>query len=181
MVDTKQIRKDLKKMLGYNARQVSVSGKNGNVTFTIRDEGVDIEKVQNFGGRYERVMRDEITQCILCGGNTFVDVRFSEQINKIFNEKYSEIIEKEINTINGNHFCRIGNWLVSPDQRYKGWFEARKDGDDFINVTSSNSEGLSNQICKHGGIIFEFEEKKSRGTEIIFEKIEFGGNEMTLI
>ena len=91
MANIKEIRKELKSTLGYNARQVSVSSKHySNIVFTIRNAEVDKKAVQEFADNYEKVDRCPVTYEILSGGNTFVEVRVAEDVLDVWAEKYIE-------------------------------------------------------------------------------------------
>ena len=172
MQNVKQIRRDMKTEIGYNSKQVSVSCKRGNVSFTIRDENINSEKVKEFSYQYENISRDYATGCILSGGNTFVDVKFAKNLNDVFDKKYEKIIEERIKSIKtDSDLVEIGNWTIGNDWQCRGMFIARKDK---IRVSGSNSEQLSNQICKNGGIVFKNEKP-------ICDVVEFAGNIMTLI
>lgn len=94
MVDTKEIRKQLKAELGYNAKQVSVKNRDYlELVFTIRDADVEISKVKEFASQFEHIRRDYASGEILSGGNTFVDVKLSDEVRAQLEEKYLPIVE----------------------------------------------------------------------------------------
>ena len=81
MADTKAIRAELKKVLGYNSRQVSVRMRHySNIVFTIRTADIKKAEIKEFASQYESYQRDHATGEILCGGNTFVDVQYSDEV-----------------------------------------------------------------------------------------------------
>jgi len=84
MNDPKEIRQQLKAELGFNARQVSLRAeRHGTLTFTIRDTNVsfdDVLDIREFASKFERIHRCEITHEILSGGNTFVYVRMTDEV-----------------------------------------------------------------------------------------------------
>lgn len=101
-MDSKQIRAELKKELGYNARQVSVRQSHGSIVFTVRDSSVDVEAVKTFGSRFESISRDYATGCILRGGNTFVNVRLSDAVKNEFKAAWLPALEAAAQKIEGN-------------------------------------------------------------------------------
>ena len=84
MNDPKEIRQQLKAELGFNSRQVSLRAeRHGTLTFTIRDTNVsfdDVLNIREFASKFERIHRCEITHDILSGGNTFVYVRMTTEV-----------------------------------------------------------------------------------------------------
>lgn len=81
--------KKMKNTTGYNSRQVSVkfSGVSG-INFMIKDENVSIETIQKFANGYEKIDRCHVSGEVLQGGNTFVFVEYSENVQRFFIEKY---------------------------------------------------------------------------------------------
>lgn len=77
--DTKKAVQTLIKKLGYNNRQASVSIKRGSteamVIVTVRDASVNFETLREQAETLDTVSRDERTQEILAGGNTYIHVR----------------------------------------------------------------------------------------------------------
>jgi hypothetical protein len=99
MTDIKEIRKNLKAKLGYNARKVSVSQKGSTIKFTIRNEEVDYTKLKEFTQSCESISYDEATQCILRGGNTFTRIDFTEEVRESMTAKYLEAVEAAISKL----------------------------------------------------------------------------------
>lgn len=96
MKNSNEIQSLLKSRLGYNRTQVSVSAKHSCITFTVRKKDVDFKKVEEFGNQFENIYRCEATGEILSGGNTFVDVRFSEEVKNEIKQDFIEVCEKAI-------------------------------------------------------------------------------------
>jgi len=96
MINTKEIRKQMKKELGYNAKQVSVGSKNGNCTFTIRDAKVNKGKVKEFANNFEKIDRCQMTGEILLGGNTFVNVYSTDEVKNVWAAKYIDTIKAAV-------------------------------------------------------------------------------------
>lgn len=79
-----EIRKQLK-ALGWSSRQVSV--RTERVTYsssaircTIKSAEVDKTKVEEIALRYRQVSRDHMTGEILLGGNTYIDVEYTDEV-----------------------------------------------------------------------------------------------------
>jgi len=81
MKDVKEIRKQLKSVLGYNAKQVSIRKRHYTaLVFTVRDASVNVEKVKKFAKDFEKIDYCQYTGEILSGGNTYVEVELSEGV-----------------------------------------------------------------------------------------------------
>ena len=74
------------KAAGYGAKQVTVRDDGSNthtsLRLTIRDAAVSISHVEAIAGAFERIHRCHATGEILSGGNTFVDVNYTDVIVK---------------------------------------------------------------------------------------------------
>lgn len=80
MNEAREIRQALKVELGLNARMVGVSQRYpGAVSVTIKVP-VGIERVRDVAERWKSVDRCEYTHEILCGGNTFVNVKYEDGV-----------------------------------------------------------------------------------------------------
>ena len=101
-MDSKQIRQEMKKTLGYNARQVTVKQSHYSIVFTVRDSAVDVQAVKSFGRNFESISRDHATGCILRGGNTFVEVRLSDAVEAEFKTAWLPALEEAAQKIEGN-------------------------------------------------------------------------------
>ncbi|KAB1437313.1 hypothetical protein [Pseudodesulfovibrio senegalensis] len=146
-MDTKQIRKELKSALGYNARQVSVKRDGSSITFTVRDSSVHIEAVKQFGEQFEVIRRDEYTQCILRGGNTFVNVRLSEAVKNEFKKKWLPVLEEVAPKIDGSCLEKIPgtDFLMGKDYRYHDCYALW--GNDHI-VSAVNLDYLAVELAQ---------------------------------
>ena len=137
MMDTRMIRERIKKELGYNARQVSVRqhpcGYSDSFTFTVRDATVDIKKVEAFAHQFESIRRDEYTQEILSGANTYVNTRTTESVDAIHAAQYIEAVKNAIVNLEkeseNNRLCLVGNteycvgWEEWSDRKvYSLWY-----------------------------------------------------------
>ena len=65
---------------GFNARKVTVRHPHCTMHVTIRDASVSLTEVTAIAGTFESVSRDHATGEILCGGNTFVDVKYDDAL-----------------------------------------------------------------------------------------------------
>jgi len=68
------------KAAGHNARRVTVRHDHSTLRVTIRDAGVSLSTVQAIADSFETVRRCQVTGEILCGGNTYVDVRYLPEL-----------------------------------------------------------------------------------------------------
>lgn len=69
------------KVAGFNARQVSVKDRSyGDIKVTVRDVTVAISKVEAICASFENVRRCEGSGEILLGGNTYVEVRYADDV-----------------------------------------------------------------------------------------------------
>src|ERR1044071_1145202 len=66
------------KSAGLNARQVTVRYPHSTLYVTIRDTSVSLTRVTAIAEAFESVSRDHKTGEILCGGNTFVQVKYDD-------------------------------------------------------------------------------------------------------
>jgi len=119
-MDTKQIRKQMKEEIGYNARQVTVKQSHSSIVFTVRDHSVNVETVKTFSKQFENVRYDEYTQCILRGGNTFVDVRLSSAVKDAFKAAWLPALEEAAAKVRARTLEEIPGtnfWLGHDDNR----------------------------------------------------------------
>lgn len=117
MTETKEIRKQLKETLGYNAKQVSVRQSRSQITFTIRDAAVNKKAVIEFGNNFESISRDYATGEILCGGNTFVNVVYADTVRKELVDTVIEQVKKAVAKITDNYLIPVEgtNFTVGRD------------------------------------------------------------------
>jgi len=74
-----EIRSQLK-TLGYGARDVSVRSDHNSIDITIRRNGLKVKAIRDIANSAERIDRCEASGEILSGGNTYVFVRFSDDV-----------------------------------------------------------------------------------------------------
>lgn len=65
---------------GFTQRQVTAREDHSMLRVTVRDEAVSLAKVRSIVADLENVRYDQATGEILAGGNTFLDVRYTEDI-----------------------------------------------------------------------------------------------------
>lgn len=96
MLTSKEIKKSIVN-LGYKASEISVRQQNGgyNETFYIKLKSpyIDINKVNKVVAKYQSYEIDERTGEILAGGNTFIFVRYEDNI-------FNEVIQKHLTNAN---------------------------------------------------------------------------------
>jgi len=68
------------KAAGFNARRATVRHDHSTLRVTIRDAGASLSSVKAIADRYRSVRYCEATGEILCGGNTFVEVRYMSEL-----------------------------------------------------------------------------------------------------
>jgi hypothetical protein len=68
------------KAAGFNARRVTVRQNHSTLDVTIRDAWASLSEVKAIADKFRVVHRCQATGEILCGGNTFVDVRYTDEL-----------------------------------------------------------------------------------------------------
>jgi hypothetical protein len=68
------------KLSGFNSRRVTVRHDHSTLRVTIRDASAARSKVQAIADQFVSIRRCEATGEILCGGNTFVDVSYTDAL-----------------------------------------------------------------------------------------------------
>ena len=68
------------KAAGFNARRVTVRQNHSTLYVTIRDAWTSLTQVKAIADKFEVVRRCEASGEILCGGNIFVDVRYTDEL-----------------------------------------------------------------------------------------------------
>jgi hypothetical protein len=68
------------KTAGLNGRRVTVRHDHNTLRVTIRDASVSLSKVKEIADQFVSIRRCEATGEILCGGNTFVDVSYTDAL-----------------------------------------------------------------------------------------------------
>jgi hypothetical protein len=70
------------KAAGFNARRVTVRQNHSTLYVTIRDAWTSLTQVKAIADKFEVVRRCEASGEILCGGNIFVNVRYTDELVK---------------------------------------------------------------------------------------------------
>lgn len=65
---------------GFNARCVTIRQSHSSLHVTIRDASASLSKVKAIADKFSVVRHCEATGEILCGGNTFVNVAYSDDL-----------------------------------------------------------------------------------------------------
>lgn len=68
------------KAAGFNTRHVTVRQSHSTLYVAIRDAWASLTKVKAIADKFRVVHRCEATGEILCGGNTFVDVCYADEL-----------------------------------------------------------------------------------------------------
>lgn len=74
-----EIRSQLK-TLGYGARDVSVRSDHNSIDITIRRNGLKVKAIRDIANSAEKIDRCAYSGEILSGGNTYVFIRFSDDV-----------------------------------------------------------------------------------------------------
>lgn len=74
-----EIRNQLK-TLGYTSRDVSVRSDHSSLDITIRRSGLNVKAIRDIAESFENIRRCEASGEILSGGNTYVFIRFSDDV-----------------------------------------------------------------------------------------------------
>lgn len=96
MLTSKEIKKSIVN-LGYKASEISVRQQNGGYSeafyITLKSPYIDINKVNRTVAKYQCYEIEERTGEILAGGNTFIFVRYEDNI-------FNEVIQKYLTNAN---------------------------------------------------------------------------------
>ena len=74
-----EIRSQLK-TLGYTSRDVSVRSDHNSLDITIRRNGLKVKAIRDIANGAEKIDRCDFSGEILSGGNTYVFIRFSDDV-----------------------------------------------------------------------------------------------------
>ena len=92
------IKNEIKSATGCKARDISVRTSSSSIRVEIKSPFINIKDVEEVVNKYESISRDEYTGEILCGGNTFVFVSYSDdvfsEVAEDFEEEAEAIIEE---------------------------------------------------------------------------------------
>lgn len=92
----KELRSKLKE-IGYNRNMVSVTSDYDSINVTVKSIEVDFKKVEKLANSYESFRTDERTGEILLGGNTYVNVKYSDTLKDELKNKYMSKAEEIAN------------------------------------------------------------------------------------
>jgi hypothetical protein len=82
------------KTAGYNRNQVTVAYPHSTLRVTIRDASIPKSAIKAIAGAFEHVDRDYMTGEILCGGNTFVTVEYTDEILRTLAQPIAAELER---------------------------------------------------------------------------------------
>lgn len=145
--------KNMKKVTGYNSRQVSVSMKRSSIRFTIRDGNVSLKTLKEFAETYEKIDRCPVSNEVLQGGNTFVFITYSEKVKQVFVSTYEKAVKtaiEELKTLKEHQLADIKGTNCCIGTAFNGC--------DFILYSDSFS---SRQFSSIDSICVHIAEKKS--------------------
>lgn len=108
------------KAAGFNTRQVSVKDRNyGDIKVTVRDVTVPLSVVAELVKSHENVRRDESTGETLCGGNTYVEVRYDETLV----EPVAAAVAALIRSAKAGHRVQLAGGFTATRFDDQPWFE----------------------------------------------------------
>ena len=152
MRTTKEIRSALKTKLGYNSRQVSVKERPGGLswsfTLTVRDPKVNLKKVEEFAKGNESIDRCPASNKILSGGNTFMFVRVTDEVEAVWAEKYIDEVNSALSEMRSSscNSVRVNDRVSLFNDGY--WLKAYVDGMGGMNFNGSLPETIATYIYK---------------------------------
>ena len=79
---------------GINSRQVSIRSGHSSLEVTVRDPNIDFTRVEEIVRGFEKIYRDDFSYEILSGGNTFVFVRLSDHVGKVYASHYIDYVRR---------------------------------------------------------------------------------------
>ena len=98
------------KAAGYKPSAISVRNPRGSLNVAIKDKAIPLDAVKEIARSFESVSRCHVSGEILCGGNTFVFVKYAEKVEQEFDAMAEAIGEipmgGEIETPKGSIICR---------------------------------------------------------------------------
>lgn len=123
--EAKVIRALIKKELGLSAKDVSVRTKAGgysssvNVSVKTLKGMIKFEEIEEIGDGQSSYERDEATQEILSGGNTFIFVEMDYKLHAVIEKLINAEIEKQMPEDDDESFTLFNAFDVSPQGRGK--------------------------------------------------------------
>ena len=150
----KQIRDLLKKELKVTNKQVSVKSPHySSVVVTVKDLSVDFNKVKDIAESFEVIRRCEASQEILCGGNTFIDVRLDSDALDKASEEYLTFAEKCF-----HNFGDFENKVIFGNERYEVALSKSDYGYFDIILYDCNMRKYARQVRSHEAVARFFAE-----------------------
>lgn len=153
MKTKEQIQAKLKEM-GYNAKMVSVSVRHSSVTVTVRNASINPTVIENAVKGFEQISRCEASGEILSGGNTFVGVAVSEEVEKIWAGQFMLQVEEAISKMTDDRtgVTIFGNYVLF--MQYPGcysvsYFDADGSGSRVGFNAYYSAKGISLAIYRH--------------------------------
>lgn len=113
-----EIRKQLK-TLGYSARDVSVRSDHNSLDITIRRNGLNVKAIKAIANSAEKIDRCEASGEILSGGNTYVFIRFSDEVTSAMTQLVKKLADAGLQTKGWARFT-VGEYkyeISSEDRR----------------------------------------------------------------
>jgi hypothetical protein len=98
----KELRNKLKE-LGYNRTMVGVTSDYDSINVAVKSIDVDFKTVEELANNYEKLDRDHLTGEILLGGNTYVNVNYSDTLKDELKNKYMDKAEEVFKAIQNSN------------------------------------------------------------------------------
>lgn len=116
------LRKQLKKELGFNSRQISVRRKGNSINVEIKTTEAIPAQVQDIADKYEEISRCFVTGEILSGGNHYVDVEVNldtkVEFGELLMEQVMDAIATNVENETYGEIIRVNDeWLVNLESR----------------------------------------------------------------
>ncbi len=115
-MNTKQKIQEVLKNAGINSRQVSIReprcGYDRAFELTIRDPRFEIEQIEDLVMGFKKVDRCEVSGEVLMGGNTWIDVEATDEVEDIWASEYREKVEEALSLLTDNHGEQIGQCSI---------------------------------------------------------------------
>jgi hypothetical protein len=130
--EARELRKELKKKLNVNSRQVSVRSEyfsmGSSIDVRVKDPEVSLPAVREIASKYESIRRCEITHEILSGGNTYLSVEYTREALDKRSEQYRDAVQAAVDKLpeDSNQLERVEGteyWVGRRDGRFSVWGE----------------------------------------------------------
>lgn len=118
------------KAKGWNRTHVSVRGSHSSIDVTILTTAARISEVKEIATQFESISRCEYSGEILCGGNTFVRVQYSDEVIAAAAGLFEAFIPEDGSsaTVRGVTVYRD----TQNHKMYRGWFRDNDDEPDLM-------------------------------------------------